>query len=126
MRTTCLSRCGISSRLMVPADSRSFSVTKKYPRVVVNRAGFVAQDEFLVLDRVFEDEICRGFDYKSVVKLLAKLGYLITTKDGQRARYKVDRKIPGQKSKARVYALRLAILTDSIHDKPVLVEWPRG
>jgi putative DNA primase/helicase len=93
---------------------------ERYTRVVINRAGFLAPGEFLIFDRVFEDEICRGFDPKRVVNVLAKLGYLMTTKDGKRTRYKVDRKVGGRKTKMRLYALRSSILADTVDDQPAL------
>jgi len=81
--------------------------------VVGERAGFRRQKsdgpEFLILQEIFKSEVCSGYDYRQVRKVLEERGYLArevphwTVKPGQ---------LPGMPLNARVYRIRAAILED--------------
>ncbi len=55
---------------------------------VVNRAGFYRTDDqgfrrFMVLTEVYKNELCQGFDQRTVTKILLECGWLIPTNDGK-------------------------------------------
>lgn len=76
-------------------------------------AGYVRQGdngelEFCTYDKVFEDDVCAGFDCRQVAKALAA-EHLITATEKGKVRYKVYRRVPGI-GKMRFYVLRGSIL----------------
>jgi putative DNA primase/helicase len=56
----------------------------------LNRAGFKRIEgdkiEYFVLEEVFKNEICKGFDRKKVAKLLISKGFLLPSSDGKSTR----------------------------------------
>lgn len=84
------------------------SVTDK----TINRAGFRVGTEdvaieYLVLPESFRNEICEGFDFRMVARVLAERGFLVT-EDGKNS---VRRSLPGF-GQVRVYGIKSAIFQD--------------
>jgi len=83
-------------------------------RLIVNRAGFVKPDadgnisEYFIAPEVFRREVCEGFDYEAVAKMLRDKKLLRTDKDRERTQTLI--RIP--EGRMRVYAVRSAILED--------------
>ena len=83
--------------------SRSISDDNHAPRVL-NRAGFRCaddnglNDEFLILPEIFRREICAGFDYRAVARLLIEKG--MASSDA--GRLDTKKKLPGL-GRVRVY-----------------------
>jgi uncharacterized protein (DUF927 family) len=81
-------------------------------RPVVNRAGFVKPDadgnitEYFISPEVFRREVCEGFDYEAVAKMLRNEGLLDVDKD--RARNQIQIRTP--EGRIRVYAVKSTIL----------------
>jgi uncharacterized protein (DUF927 family) len=55
---------------------------------VVNRAGFYKTDEqgfrrYMVLSEVYKNELCQGFDQRTVTKILLECGWLQVASDGK-------------------------------------------
>jgi putative DNA primase/helicase len=102
---------------------------EKYPRVVNNRAGTRTPSEFRVMDEVFQGEICKGFDYRRVAKMLAAEGYLITAPEGEKTRYKLWRPmsagglLASRVHRTRVYVLQLSIIGELAEDQLPLDRW---
>ncbi len=80
-------------------------------RATINRAGFrrAAADgsgvEFFVLPEAFRSEVCEGFDFRAVAKVLTESGALMPDADGSATRAE---RLPGL-SKARCYRITPAI-----------------
>lgn len=79
---------------------------------IINRAGFRKQNdegefEYLFLPEIFRQEVCKGFDYKSVCKVLARRGFLQHDSAG----YQKQLKYAG--TKIRPYWISSKILSDS-------------
>jgi uncharacterized protein (DUF927 family) len=99
-------------RAFIEAHGASRFQTSRDDTHVTNRVGFIQQSEngevtYLVLREAFRNEICKGFDYKMVEKILIERGYLLTDYKG---RSTVVRRIPGQeKDQTRVYIIKSSI-----------------
>ncbi len=65
--------------------------------------------EFYVLLGVFRDEVCKGYDYKAVCRLLIELGHLVTDKGRLDSRCR----IPSMGEKTTCYRIRSTIFNDS-------------
>lgn len=61
-----------------------------------------ARQEYFVLSEVFRDEICKGFNPKTVTRLLIDRGLLVTDSDGGATR---KERLPGIGA-ARVYRFK--------------------
>lgn len=113
----------------VDEDGLADSLRDRYPRVVNNRAGTRTPSEFRVMDEVFQGEICKGFNYRRVAKMLAAEGYLITAQEGERTRYKIWRPMSAgglmasRVHRTRVYVLQLGIIGDLAEDQLPLDRW---
>jgi len=64
------------------------------------------QQEYFVLTEVFREEICKGFNPKTVTRLLIERGLLVTDSDGSATR---QERLPGI-GKARVYRFKPEIV----------------
>jgi len=78
---------------------------------VVNRAGFrrktaEGETEFLVLPETFKSEVCAGFDYRMVARLLEERGFL----DCQRPELTKRVRLQGNLGLIRAFCVRASIL----------------
>jgi putative DNA primase/helicase len=89
-----------------------FHISAEVTDNVINRAGFKEEDTdglimYLILPEVFRNEVCKGYDYRTVAKLLSERGLLETDSDNKRLTVRRRLSRIGQ---VRVYALRSSIL----------------
>lgn len=82
----------------------------------INKAGWREKNpdgdiEFYCYTQVFKHEICKGYDYRMVARLLSDLGVLIKDKD----HFTIQKTLPGEKRK-RVYYIRPAMSNDIVKD----------
>jgi putative DNA primase/helicase len=80
-------------------------------QVVVNRAGFRrkttdGETEFLVLPETFKAEVCGGFDYRMVARVLAERGFL----DCQPPDLTKRVRLPGNLGLIRAFSVKASIL----------------
>lgn len=80
-------------------------------QVVVNRAGFrrktaEGETEFLVLRETFKSEVCAGFDYRMVARVLAERGFL----DCQPPDLTKRVRLPGNLGLIRAFSIKASIL----------------
>ena len=74
-----------------------------------------AKVDFIVLREVFEREVCRGFDPRTVAKLLKRRGHLIGEKGGGESRLLDRQKLPGMGDvKAPCYHISPSIFSDEM------------
>ena len=92
--------------------SRFDSMNSPNNEKIQNRAGFYRTDEqgfrvFLVLAEVFKNEVCQGFDAKTVARVLINEGWIQADRDGS----------PSQKPRVKgVGTPRLYVFTNKIWD----------
>jgi hypothetical protein len=82
-------------------------------QIVVNRAGFRrltanGETEYLVLPETFKSEVCAGFDYRMVARILAERGWL----DCQPPDLTKRVRLPGNLGLIRAFSVRASILED--------------
>jgi putative DNA primase/helicase len=65
--------------------------------------------EYWVFREVFEDDMCRGFDYKLVACVLRKQGFLQVDPKGN---YTVTKRLPGFPKPIRVYVIKPSLFDD--------------
>ncbi len=68
--------------------SRFDKATSPNNEKIVNRAGFYKTDDqgfrrYMVLTEVYKNELCQGFDQRTVTKILLECGWLQPAKDGK-------------------------------------------
>lgn len=82
-------------------------------QVIRDRAGFLRRDpetdeiEYLILQEIFKSELCAGYDYRDVRKVLEDRGYLVREEPHWTVK---PRHLPGMPSGTRVYCIRGKIL----------------
>jgi putative DNA primase/helicase len=80
-------------------------------QVVVNRAGFrrktnEGETEYLVFPETFKSEVCAGFDYRMVARVLADRGLL----DCQPPNFTKRVRLPGNLGLIRAFSVKASIL----------------
>lgn len=88
---------------------------------IINRAGFskvnnAGEIDYLFLPEIFRKEVCKGFDWKFVCKILNERGYLET--DGGKLQKSVRCKEMGL---TRIYYIKSTIFTE-IPDNPEITQ----
>jgi len=82
-------------------------------RDTINRAGFVRKKydgmEFLIFPEVFKSEICKGFDFNFVAKLLIREGWLKPSSEGKSSR---GESLPGFEKTKKVYVLTEKVISE--------------
>jgi putative DNA primase/helicase len=98
-------------RFQVLLRSRHGSADRDRSPIVVNRAGFIRPTEvgdierYYILPEVFEKEVCKGFDAKTVAKTLQERGWL----ENDSGRLQTQIRTP-EGNKVRAYCIRSSIL----------------
>ncbi len=77
---------------------------------IINRAGFkrsndAGETEYLILPEVFKTEVCKGYNYRAVVKEVEKRGFLVRDREN----LTIKPRLP-ELGSVRVYCIRAAIL----------------
>ncbi|MFM0319748.1 DUF927 domain-containing protein [Paraburkholderia nemoris] len=93
-RANIMHRAGFKKLVRVTAESEAVAVTTDRAYVAEYGAGREMSDtdadasetEYWVLAKVFREEVCKGFDYKAVEKLLIERKILMPRSDGHPAR----------------------------------------
>ncbi len=92
-------------------DSRFEDASRTVPPLVRDRLGFRRKveggAEYLFLPELFKNSICKGFDYRMVLRALDAAGHLRR----QGRDMTISTSIPGQGVKSRVYCVRSSILS---------------
>lgn len=100
--------------LIAPAD-----IEDNIGQRTQNRAGFRKGSEngameYWVLPEVYKSDLCAGFDYKLVTKVLMERGCLQLSKQGQP---QVTTRLPGIDKPTRVYIIKPAIFGDELDER---------
>ena len=104
-------QCHGNSRFQILSRDKNRQLTERVP----NRAGFMTEVEgeivYLIFSEPFRDEVCRGFDYQAVARVLHRRGFLLVQEGSRRLQYL--KRIPGSaKDRIRLYAVKASILAD--------------
>ncbi|MEC7118670.1 MAG: DUF927 domain-containing protein [Pseudomonadota bacterium] len=87
-------------------SSRFESMTAERERIP-NRVGYIQQKngqtrEYLVFSEAFKNEVCNGYDYRQVTKVLISHGILVPDKEGKGSQPK---RVPDTNKLARLYVI---------------------
>ena len=87
-------------------SSRFESMTAERERIP-NRVGYIQQKngqtrEYLVFSEAFKNEVCNGYDYRQVTKVLISHGILVPDKEGKGSQPK---RVPDTDKLARLYVI---------------------
>ncbi|MGI8495144.1 MAG: DUF927 domain-containing protein [Pyrinomonadaceae bacterium] len=98
---------GVSRFEMLSANDESQDKNK-----ITNRVGFIKKNyegelEYLFLQEIFRKEVCKGFDYKFVCKILDERGFLLSDSVG------FQKQLKYAQTQIRVYWIKSKILTGS-------------
>lgn len=97
-------------------SSRFESITPEpdYAERIYNRVGYWeienGEKVFYVLPEQFKNEICKGYDYKKVAKVLKAYNLLITDNDAD-GRTQKGKRLPCKKSTQKTYAVKESIFS---------------
>lgn len=83
---------------------------KEFGDAIYSEASAQIEHEYFVLPEVFRNEICKGFNHKTVAQLLVSKGLLMSEGTGDKASSTRSERLPGM-GKVRCYRFRPGILT---------------
>lgn len=111
----------VATFIMKHADSRFTNLDETRDEKVINRAGWKRKShddnvmEYLIIPKVFQDEVCAGFDYKSTRRILDDGGHIKSALVKGKKRYSINHKIDG--NQVSVYCIKGSILNaENEHD----------
>ena len=73
--------------------------------VYVDGVGRATLTEYYIFPETFKQEVCGGFDYRVVCKLLARMGCLMTEESGGKVSYTRKERLPGGEGNVRCYRI---------------------
>jgi putative DNA primase/helicase len=104
----------VATFIMKHADSRFTNLDEARDEKIINRAGWKSKNQggdlmaYLIIPDVFRKEVCAGFDYQSVLKVLEGGGHIKTSISKGKKRYSINQKMDG--SQIGIYYIKGSVL----------------